>query len=583
MYHVAPHQNPLAVGADEWIDYQAAGASGPDDIDDLIIEVLRIVGMDEAIYRFGLGQAIDPARDPALAQRFVEARRALDEVLTAEQAKELIESFHPDRYNRNATIGENLVFGVARDSGLAEGNLIDHAAVRAVLDQARLTVPLARMGLRIAEIMVEIFSDVSGDNFLIEQFSFIQIGDLPAYEEIITRVRARGAEEPDLADAQRLVALALMYVEPRHRLGLLTQDLEERIVRARADFRASMALGGDAAIEFYDPDRYCAAAPLRDNLLFGRVTYGVPGAAERVLNAVRRVLEARGLDREIYRLGLKQQTGPGGRLLFPSQRAAIALARCLIKRPDVLILNQAMSAFGDVEGKEILRRIKARMEGRTLIVLARDSETATLFDLVVALQEGKIKSAGTPAAAVAAAQASGQAASPQAEQGEVKALRAIPMFADIETARLKLIALASERVHFAAGQTIFRQGAASDSAYIILEGGADALLETPAGPIHLSHVHANSVVGEMGVINGAPRSATVVTTTETTALHLSRDVLLGLLSEFPQIALALMRDLIRRLVAANALIARASGMGEGGAPIESSAPEGGGTGEENRA
>jgi putative ABC transport system ATP-binding protein len=546
----------LAVEPTEWIDYAAAGAAGPEDIDERIVEALRVVGMDEAVYRFGLGRTIDPQAYAELTQRIVEARQALRAALEEQNVASLIESFHPERFNRNATIGENLAFGVARGDALDAKSLTDNAFMRAILESSGLMPALVAMGIKIADIMVEIFAGVSADHFLFEQFSFISVNDVPLYEEILARTRGRGEEGPAAADARHLVALALMYVEPRHRLGLLTPELEERIVAARKQFMAGgPELLGDT-VEFYDPDRYCAAAPLRDNLLFGRIAYGMPGASERVIAAVRRVLEERGLDREVYRLGLDQPTGPGGRLLFPSQRSAIGLARCLVKRPDVLILNQAMSAFGDVEGRAIFQRIKQLMEGRTLIVLTRDSDASSLFDLVIALQESRIKSGQVAAAGEApTAPADGDGGK---LDGEMKSLRAVPMFADMDAARLKLIAFASDRVVFPEGQTLFEQDAASDAAYIVLDGGADALLETPSGRIFLSHIGANSIVGEMGVINGAPRSATVIATADTTALRLSRDVLLGLLNEFPQISMALMRDMMRRLVAANALIARAS-------------------------
>ncbi|MBV8565338.1 MAG: cyclic nucleotide-binding domain-containing protein [Methylobacteriaceae bacterium] len=132
------------------------------------------------------------------------------------------------------------------------------------------------------------------------------------------------------------------------------------------------------------------------------------------------------------------------------------------------------------------------------------------------------------------------------------------MFAEIDTPRLKLIAFASERVVFAAGQIVFHQGGSPDAAYIVLDGETDALLETPAGRIALSRLGPNCIIGEMGVITGAPRSATVIAATDTTALRVPREVLLGLLAEFPQMALALMRDQIRRIVSAEARLAEAT-------------------------
>src|SRR5262249_14692503 len=151
-------------------------------------------------------------------------------------------------------------------------------------------------------------------------------------------------------DHAALIGLALDYTESRHRLGLLGDDLRARIVRARGAIMAAAPAELRAAIEFYDPERFCAAAPLRDNLLFGRIDETTAGAAERVLATLQRVLRDSGLETDVYRLGLDQQTGPGGRFLSPAQRSAIGFARCLIKRPDVLILDRSASALADAEG-----------------------------------------------------------------------------------------------------------------------------------------------------------------------------------------------------------------------------------------
>ena len=56
---------------------------------------------------------------------------------------------------------------------------------------------------------------------------------------------------------------------------------------------------------------------------------------------------------------------------------------------------------------------------------------------------------------------------------EVELLRNIPLFGKIDPSKLKLLAFASERVIFDAGQELFHQGDHADNAYIIIEGEAD--------------------------------------------------------------------------------------------------------------
>lgn len=135
---------------------------------------------------------------------------------------------------------------------------------------------------------------------------------------------------------------------------------------------------------------------------------------------------------------------------------------------------------------------------------------------------------------------------------EVQALRQVPMFRGIDPARLKLLAFTSERVHFSQGQTFFTQGDAADAAYLILEGEAAVLLEGGAAdPIRLAVLGVNALVGEMGILADQPRSATIRADAATTALRIDRRVFLELLGQFPQIAIAVMRELAHRLELTN--------------------------------
>jgi CRP-like cAMP-binding protein len=140
---------------------------------------------------------------------------------------------------------------------------------------------------------------------------------------------------------------------------------------------------------------------------------------------------------------------------------------------------------------------------------------------------------------------------------EVQSLRQVPMFRDIDPARLKLLAFTSERVHFAEGQKFFSQGDAADAAYVILQGKADVALDTSTGEIKVAELGQNALVGEMGILSDAPRSATIAAVDATTALRIDKRVLLELLLQFPQMSIAVMREIAGRLERTNAQLAAA--------------------------
>ncbi|GEP05883.1 Crp/Fnr family transcriptional regulator [Methylobacterium oxalidis] len=142
---------------------------------------------------------------------------------------------------------------------------------------------------------------------------------------------------------------------------------------------------------------------------------------------------------------------------------------------------------------------------------------------------------------------------------EVLSLRQVPLFREVEPARLKLLAFTSERVHFEPGQRFFAQGDVADAAYLILEGSASVSIEGAQGPFRLALLSENALVGEMGILADQPRSATVTAETATTALRVDRGVFLELLGQFPQISIAVMRELALRLEQTNQALAQSRG------------------------
>ncbi len=139
---------------------------------------------------------------------------------------------------------------------------------------------------------------------------------------------------------------------------------------------------------------------------------------------------------------------------------------------------------------------------------------------------------------------------------EVQSLRQVPMFRDIDPARLKLLAFTSERVNFAEGQKFFQQGDAADAAYVILQGKADVAIDSAGGEIKVAELGQNAIVGEMGILADSPRSATIIAAAPTTALRIDKRVFLELLTQVPQMSIAGMREPASRLGKINAQLAQ---------------------------
>ena len=380
--------NPVHSIQDRWIDCDLVGAKDEDDLDRILLDFLRKVGMGDDVYRFGLSGMVDPVKHPQLAERIVDARERLREVFRAGEMAGLVEHFDPERYNNQATVAENLLFGVPTSRDLVGRSLADQAGFRGTLERAGLIDDLTRMGVRIAETMTEIFRGLPPGHSLFEQFSFISADELAEFEAMLRRRSARGLTRDD---ATRMLALPLAYVEPRHRLGLLDDGLKTRLVEARAQVREMLQEAPDPGIEFYDPDKVTPAAPLKDNLLFGRVSYSVANAQVRATEAITAVVTEMGLRDDVERIGLDHKVGPAGRLLTAQQRASVNLVRCLVKRPDLLVIDGALAPFDENRSARLKRLLLESSQDRSLFMVLPNDRDTDGFDCVMRFQNGSVQ------------------------------------------------------------------------------------------------------------------------------------------------------------------------------------------------
>ncbi len=130
---------------------------------------------------------------------------------------------------------------------------------------------------------------------------------------------------------------------------------------------------------------------------------------------------------------------------------------------------------------------------------------------------------------------------------EFEFLRRVPAFAEIEPAKLKLVAFMSERVGFDDGRFLCRQGDPADAAYLIIEGQADIILEGPGGPMIVATLGANDIVGEMAIVGDVPRNASVRAKGRMVALRIAKDPFMRMVREFPSMAVSIMQELAQRL------------------------------------
>src|SRR5690606_39425003 len=143
--------------------YTAVGVENSHDMSRRLVELLHAFDLDREVYELGLRGVIDPAANPALAERLLQARCELRERLSHPDMAGLVKPFDAARYNENATHAENLLFGSPVGPEFEIHNLAGSDYVRAVLEKVGIRDRLLEAGREIAEVMVELFGDLDPD------------------------------------------------------------------------------------------------------------------------------------------------------------------------------------------------------------------------------------------------------------------------------------------------------------------------------------------------------------------------------------------------------------------------------------
>jgi len=313
------------------------------------------------------------------------------------EIERLVEPFDHEKYNLNMTVSENLLFGTVYDETVNVDQLIEKPVIQDVLNEYGLNDDFLSAGLQIAEIMLDLFSDVEPDSELFEQFSFIEADDLPGFNKLLQHSRQKGITNLPTEDKRRLISLPFKLVVARHRLGLITKPIQQSILQARVKIR-EIAQNEDLGIEFFEESSYNPRISIQDNILFGKLAYGQAHAQQKINNLIADVVNSLGLRDDIIEAGLRYEVGVAGGRLSSVQRQKLGLARALLKAPDLLVVNEALASLDPSSERRLIDNVRGAMSERGILWILGRVQLAEQFDMVMVMERGKILDTGPFAA-----------------------------------------------------------------------------------------------------------------------------------------------------------------------------------------
>lgn len=210
----------------------------------------------------------------------------------------------------------------------------------------------------------------------------------PALSDVSFTIR-RGAVTAIVGESgagkSTLVNLLFRFYDPSD--GEILVDGVPLTALNLAEWRQRLAIAGQ--------DADLMAGTVRDNIAYGR-----PGASQAEVEEAARLADAHGFITALP-AGYATRLGVRGVSLSGGQRQRIGLARAFLRRPDILVLDEATNSLDSLSESAVQTALDACRGEQTLLVIAHRLSTIANADHVVVLSRGQVAEAGSPSVLLA--------------------------------------------------------------------------------------------------------------------------------------------------------------------------------------
>jgi ATP-binding cassette subfamily B protein len=302
---------------------------------------------------------------------------------------------------------------------------------------------------------------------------------------------------------------------------------------------------------------------LQENFVFNmsvreNIRLGKPDASEE---AIMDAAKASGLHEWIMGLPMAYATPAGeqGVRFSAVQMQRLAIARAILREPEILLLDEATSALDQADEVAVNETLRAAARGRTVITVTHRLSTVAEADHIFVFDQGEIVEQGSHYELLAAdgmyanlwRKQAGFTFSADGRHVDVDAhrLKAFPILETLDEEKLAELAPFFATETFQPGRDIVRQNDPGDKFYIIARGKVEVWrTEEQSGNTKcVAVLHDGDFFGEITLITGFPRTATVRAVTVCTCISLERGQFNRMMDRFPELQRQLSEIAVQRL------------------------------------
>jgi ABC-type hemin transport system ATPase subunit len=519
----------------EWTDPAIAGCDSEPALRAWWRRLIGGLGPGTALFRRGLDQDFEAGANPDLAARLVQLRPLVQDAVQAAGLQDCAYFFDPGRYNPGLPVAENLLFATPRQpitpEFLAGQTRFLHQLRKLDLDEG-----LLALTRDVIDMLRQIFGRDGTDHPLFRRLGV----DAAIYERVVDLVEKTRQTGAATLDGQEMAyLLTVPFRISAEQIGPSFSDaMKARILDLRRTHSADLLGSLDTAFAPLRMDAFAPGLTVLENALYGKVSGDAGARAEELRRLVAGVLIDNDAQDLVADLIYDLPIGLGGQNLPQAFAEPLAFCRATIKKPDILILDQALASF-DMDTKiSVFRNLRDLLPDTTLIYLDTGFEHERVFDLVIEVQQGRIVNAEVP---IRMEEEDGAASADLARK--VRALEQTPLFSGLDRRQLRLLAFGARWFKAKASEVVFLKGdKPTDGAYMVIEGEAGLYLPQPDAEDRLiATVGPGTLVGELGLIRKEPRALSMIAKTDLTCLRIGEEEFMAVVENDAAVAFKLLQ------------------------------------------
>lgn len=536
----AGNRAPLDTG---WLDYRQAGEPGRERSPQWLQRVINAIGSGQVVAERRLQEVFDPQQNPPLAANLLRARAEIRKRLLQLPEASYVAHFNPDTFNPNASILENILFGVATDQRLHGNTCEVHPYLRRIIDKQQLSPRAMLVGLQLARHLLNAHDNNTLSHIEVEHFNL-------AADGMVERIKATlDAHKSGIAltEAGRclLLSLFLQLIPERHTFVRLSDRAMGRVIQARRDFQALLPSELENTVNYFSETGYHPDLTVKDNLLFGRISSSNPAASRAIDELIANVIRDLNLDEPLLMLLGESQVGISGSRLPLIAKHRLALGRSLMKKPGLLIFHDALSLLDAADKQSLRQSVRKLLPDTTIIWISNEVENPADFDQVYTFTEaGPLILEG--------AYDTYTEGTPAAEQNTTLTTDPLDLisnsilFSELSAANQNHIADHSRLVTLPANTCVYEMGDNADSAWLVVSGEVQTSQPKFRGPAVIGTFQRPEVFGALDVLADSPRMMMATTSLDSVLLRIEASAIESVALSDANISRTLLRSLSKQ-------------------------------------